>query len=112
MSNFETLGMATNSDLLQFPIQVYGSVTTDSSGNFSFDISGASLTHVYSVYATAKSADNTLANSATAHVATLTTSSVSGHVTLPQNVAVLGGSPVKAAGSGLTVYIIAYGDQN
>jgi len=35
-----------------------------------------------------------------------------GHVTLPQNIAILGGSPVQAAGSGLTVYVTVYGDQN
>lgn len=111
MSTFETLGMDSSANLLGFPVQVYGSVTTDSSGNFSFDYTSCGLTHVYSVYAIAKSADNTLANSATAHIAALSLTAVSGHVTLP-NTIVLGGSPVKASGSGLTVYIIVYGDQN
>lgn len=112
MSNFETLGMDSSGNLLLFPIQVYGTTTTDSSGNFTFDFTNAGLTHAYTVQVTAKSASNSLANSATAYVSSFSTTAVSGHVTLPQNIAILGGSPVQAAGSGLTVYVTVFGDQN
>lgn len=112
MSNLETLGVDSSGNFYVFPVQVIMSATTDSSGNFSVNYASAGLTHVYGVQVTAKSADNTLANSATACVSSLSLTACSGHVTLPQTVPALGGSPVQAAGAGLTVYIVVIGDQN
>lgn len=112
MSTFETLGMDTSASLLQFPIQVYATATTDSSGNFSISYSDISLTHVYSAYAMAISPDNTVANTCTAAISSLSLTAVSGHVIKPQTVGALGGSPVQSAGSGISVRVIVYGDQN
>lgn len=112
MSTFETIGMAPNSELLAFPVQVYTSTTTDANGNWLIDYSECALTHVYSIYATALSPDNTSANVYTASVSSLSTSTASGHVIKPRTVAALGDSPVQSVGAGVTVYVIVYGDQN
>jgi hypothetical protein len=100
-----------SSNLTNFPIVVRASLTSDSSGHWSLDISNVGLTHVHTVSAQAMSPDNTPANAVKASVSTFSTSTVAGGVHKAANVNILGGSPVQSAGA-VTVYVTVIGDQN
>lgn len=109
---FDFFAEDNNGNFFISPICVSFSVVSDSSGHWSADITNASLTHIHSVIATAKSSDNTPANAITASVSTFTTTAVAGGVSKPQTVGALGGSPVQSAGANVTVYITVIGDQS
>lgn len=110
MPNYNVFAQKPDGTLLIDPIIVTGSATSDSSSHWTLDISNVGLTHVYSVTAEAKSADNSAANSVTASVSTFSTTTVAGGVSKPLTVGALGGSPVQGAGSDVVVYITVVGD--
>lgn len=110
MTNYNVFAQKSDGTLLIDPIVVVGTATTNSSSQWSLDISNVGLTHVYSVEAKAKSSDATAGNAISASVSTFNTTTVSGGVSKPQNVAVLGGSPVTGAGANVTVYVTVVGD--
>jgi hypothetical protein len=91
------------------PVQVRTTATTNSSGVFTVDISGAGFTHVSNAYATIIAAGAAVNQ---AHVISLTTMSTS---TLTGTAFVftttLGVLNLTAAGSGISVKTIVEGDQ-
>ena len=110
MPNFNVFAQKADGTLLTDPIVVVGTATSNSSSQWSLDISNVGLTHVYSVDVKAKSSDATASNAVSASVSTFSTTTVSGGVSKAQNVNVLGGSPVTGAGSNITVYVTVVGD--
>lgn len=95
--------------LVTDPICAAFSTTTNSSGVWSVNISAVGFTHIHSVNVTAKSPDNTNANSYTATLSSVSTTSVGGYVFKP-NAILIGGSPIQSAGNNVTVYVTVIGD--
>lgn len=108
---FDFFASDNNGNLIQSPMCVVGSTTTDSSGNFSLDISNAGLTHIYSVSVTAFSTSTASLSQLYASVSTFSISTVAGKVQQPVNV-VLSSPSMTPVGSGKTVYVTVIGDQN
>lgn len=96
-------------NLVDSPMQVRISTTTDSSGHFFVNISNAGLTHVNSAHAVVKAAGTGVTDIRICSITTLTTSSVAGAVF--ECTETLGIFNMAAAGSGVTVWIVIEGDQ-
>lgn len=99
-----------NGNLFVNPMCVAFTTTTNASGVWSVNITNAYLTHIHSVQVTAKSPDNTLANSYTATLSSVSLTSVGGFVFKPATI-LLGGSPIQSAGNNVTVHVTVIGDQ-
>lgn len=109
MTNFNVFAQKPDGTSIIDPIIVTGSAVSNSSSQWSLDISSIGLAHVYSVSAQAKSADATAANLINASISTFSTSTVSGGVAKFQNINLLGGSPITGAGANVTVYVTVVG---
>lgn len=92
------------------PLIMHGTATTASDGTWSLDISGVGYTNLMTVTAHVISTDQTTGNAGYTSISTFSTSTVAGRAVKPQNIAVLGGSPVQSIGSGHTVYVTVIGN--
>jgi hypothetical protein len=92
------------------PMLVHTTATTNSSGIFNVDITGAGLTHVYSVHATVVASNSSLSNAVGTSIYTFNTTTITGIAYSP-TAAVLGLLGITAVGSGHIVYITIIGDQ-
>lgn len=92
------------------PLICHATATTASDGTWSVDLSSIGYTNIFTVHAQVISADQTVANAGHTSVSTFSTTTVSGRAVKPQNVNVLGGSPVQSIGSGRTVYVTVIGN--
>jgi hypothetical protein len=106
---FEPFVENSEGSLLADPIIMSDTATTDSSGNFSLDITGISYTSVSTVHATTKDTASGVTNTTVTSVTGFSTSTVSGSVY--QFTETLGILNLSAVGSGRTVYITVIGSQ-
>jgi hypothetical protein len=97
-------------NLYNSPIQVRTTGTTNSSGVFSVDLTGAALTHVHSAYAVVKGSTGGLTDTHVVSITDLTTSTVSGVAYAFTDV--LGVLGLATTSSGVTVWLIVEGDQS
>jgi hypothetical protein len=83
-----------------------GKVTSTTSGTWSADFSAAGCTTAPTISVQPVSPDAALANSSTATLTAVSTTSAGGNIFQPNTIA-LGGTPYKLAAVALTVHVIA-----
>jgi hypothetical protein len=93
------------------PMIVYTIATTNSSGEFTVDITDAGLTDVLSVHATVIASGSSLNDAIGVSIYTFDTTTIAGIAYKPTT-AVLGLLGITAVGSGVEVLITVIGDQN
>jgi hypothetical protein len=106
---FDFFAQDDDGDLITNPMCNVFQAVTDSSGNFSVDVTNDNLTNVYTAHVSPKATGSAVTNMMVANITTLTTTTVAG--TVYEFTSLLGVLGLTAATS-KTVYVTVIADQS